>query len=295
MLVASILSGNKPEKTMADLSSIENRTPPSTRMQRAEGEGRLKTQTRNGETCIANLFQEGCAKIRLPRTHSPALEAVLINTSGGLTGGDRLNWHIKATEGANLTLTTQACERIYKSTGDDAHVSTLLEIGKNAHVDWLPQETILFEQSRLNRSMHIKLSQGASFTGVEAILLGREAMGETARSAILSDRWDIRRNGRLLHLEANKLSATDLERESLSLLAGNRAFATIIHIAEDAETKLAAVRALIGEGVKAAVSAIGERLIVRVLATSGLALRRIITPIIAYLSGAGALPRLWST
>lgn len=283
---------------MTDLSSTETRTLPaksSTRMQRAVGRGRLKTKTRSGKTHIADLFQEGCSKIRLPHTHSPALEAVLINTSGGLTGGDKLDWHIEATENANLTLTTQACERIYKSTGDDARVTTHLKVGKDAHIDWLPQETILFEQSRLNRSMQIELAEGASFTGIEAILLGREAMGEAARSAILSDRWDIRRNGRLLHVEANKLSATDLERDALSLLAGNNAFATIVHISELAETKLTAVRDLISDDAKAAVSAIGERLIVRVLAPSGLALRRTITPIIAYLSGAGSLPRLWSS
>lgn len=264
-------------------------------MQRAAGVGRLSTQLHQGNTRISNLFQEGCAKIRLPHTHSSALEAVLINTSGGLTGGDQLNWQIEAAPYSTLTVTTQACERIYKSTGDDANVKTEIKIGKNARVSWLPQETILFEQSRLNRTLDIEMAEGASFTGIEAILLGREAMGEAARSAILSDYWQIRRNGRLLHVEANKLSAADLERDALSLLAGHNAFATILHIAEHAEDKLQAVRDLIPANAKAAVSAIGERLIVRVLAPSGLALRRIITPIITYLSGAGTLPRLWST
>ncbi len=264
-------------------------------VQRASGSGRLVTQMRNGETRVSELYQEGCAKIRLPHTHAPSLEAVLINTSGGLTGGDQLEWRITATEGARLALTTQACERIYKSTGDDAVVRTELSIGAHAHLDWLPQETILFEESRLHRTLDIDLADGASFTGVEAVLLGREAMGEAARSALLNDNWRVRRNGRLLHAEANRLSATDLERDALSLLAGNNAFATVVHIAPGAEDKVGPVRALIPADTHAAVSAISERLIVRALAPSGLALRRLITPIIAHLSGAGTLPRLWST
>lgn len=265
------------------------------KMQRAQGSGRVVTKNQQGQTRLAELYQEGCAKIRLPKTHAAALEAVLINTSGGLTGGDNITWDIKAAPGTRMVLTTQACERIYKSSGGDAVIRNRLKIDAGAHVDWLPQETILFEEARLNRSLEIDLADGASFTGIEAMLLGREAMGESARSAVLNDNWRIRRNGRLIHAEANRLSATDLERDALSLLAGNNAFATIVHIAENSEQRVDAVRALIPKEAKAAVSAIGERLIVRVLAPSGLALRRIITPIIAHLSGAGVLPRLWLT
>lgn len=264
-------------------------------MQRANGCGRLTTQVRNGVTHINELFQEGCAKIRMPKTHSPALEAVLINTAGGLTGGDVLNWDINAVAHSRLALTTQACERIYKSSGGHADVKTCIEVGEGAHVDWLPQETILFEQSQLKRALEVELAPRATFTAVEAVLLGREAMGEEARSALLNDNWRIRRKGRLVHAEANRLDASDLEREALALLAENSAFATIVHIAENAEQRLAEIRSLIAPQSHAAVSTVGERLVVRVLAPTGLALRRVITPIIANLSGAGSLPRLWNS
>jgi len=280
---------------MPDLAHFDSNTNPPGTMQRARGTGRLVTQVRDGRTHIAELYQEGCAKIRLPRTHGQALEAVLINTSGGVTGGDRLDWSLNAAPHSRLVATTQACERVYKSTGADAIVSNTITIGAHAHVDWLPQETILFEQSRLHRTLDVDLAEGASFTAVEAILLGREAMGEAARSAILNDNWRIRRNGRLIHAEANRLSAADLERDALSLLAGNNAFATILFVGTNAAERVDSVRALVPEGAKAAVSAIQERLVVRVLAPTGLALRRIITPIIAHLSGAGSLPRLWTT
>lgn len=282
----------------------ENRAPNPTlplaakeriKMQRANGAGRLVTQVHNNATRIDELYQEGCAKIRLPKTHTSALEAVLINTSGGLTGGDKLTWDINAVATSKLVLTTQACERIYKSSEGPANVETHIKVGKGAHVDWLPQETILFEHSSLNRTLKVDLEENASFTGVEAVLLGREAMGENARSAILSDNWRVHRNGKLIHAEANQLSASDVQRDALSTLAGNNAFATVIYIAENAEERLAEIRALIAPTAKAAVSAVGERLIVRALAPSGLALRRIITPIIEHLSGAGAVPRLWLT
>lgn len=251
----------------------------------------LATTVRDGGTHLSTLYQEGCAKIRLPHTHDASLQAVLINTAGGLTGGDRVDWEVTAAPGARLVLTTQACERVYRSLGDDAVVRTRLALGAGAHLDWLPQETILFEASRLDRGLEVDLADGASLFALEAILLGREAMGETARSARLTDNWRIRRNGRLVHAEATRLGGDALEREGLSLLDGAAAFATLLYIGADAERKLEAVRGMLAGNLGA--SLVGERLVVRTLAPSGLALRRAITPIIAHLSGAGSLPRLW--
>ncbi|MBK8086370.1 MAG: urease accessory protein UreD [Devosia sp.] len=261
------------------------------RHQRARGTGRITTHLRDGRTRLSTLFQEGCAKIRLPHTHDAGLQAVLINTAGGLTGGDEVNWQVDAAPGSRLVLTTQACERVYRSLGDDATVRTRIEVGAGAHLDWLPQETILFEGARLNRGLEVDLAPDASFFAIEAILLGREAMGEAARGARLVDNWRIRRNGRLLHAEATRLGGADLERDGISLLAGANAFATLLHVGADAERRLDRIRPLLCG--QSSASVIGERLVIRAMAPSGLALRRIITPIIAHLSGAGALPRLW--
>ena len=268
---------------------------PTPTLQRARGIGCIGTQVLGGATRLATLYQEGCAKIRLPNTHSGALEAVLINTAGGLTGGDDIAWEASAAPGAKLVLTTPACERIYRSTGEPARVAVRLHAGVGAHIDWLPQETILFEGAKLDRSLDVALDDGATLTAVEAILLGRQAMGEAARAARLSDTWRIRRGGKLMHAEATRLSADPLERDGLSLLDGALAFATILHVGADAERKLAFVRALLPTTARAGASVAGERLTVRAMAESGLALRRLIVPIVALLSGAGALPRLWST
>jgi urease accessory protein len=271
------------------MSAVEATAP--VRHQRARGTGRITTQTRDGKTRIKALYQEGCSKIRLPSTHDKSLQAVLINTAGGLTGGDDISWEAEAAPGGHLVLTTQACERVYRSLGDDARVRNHLTVGEGGHIDWLPQETILFEGSRLDRTLDVDLADGASFCAVEAILLGREAMGESARGARLRDNWRIRRNGRLIHAEATSLSADPLERDSLSLLDGALAFATVLFIGAAAERKLETVRALLHG--RSGASLVGDRLVVRAIADSGLALRRIIGPVIAELSGAGTLPRLW--
>ncbi|HTM78584.1 MAG TPA: urease accessory protein UreD [Devosia sp.] len=262
-------------------------------MQRARGVGRIATKLRDGASVLDTLYQDGCAKIRLPHTHSPALEAVLINTAGGLTGGDHIQWRAEAAAGGQMVLTTQACERIYRSLGPTARVDTHLTVGADAHLDWLPQETILFAASKLDRRIEIDLAEGASLTAIEAVLLGRDAMGEVAEDAWLRDNWRIRRHGRLIHAEATLLSGSGCERAAMPLLAGARAFATIVHIHPLAAGRLDAIRALMPPASTIAASAIGERLVVRALAESGLALRRLITPILAELAGAGALPRLW--
>ena len=265
-------------------------------LQRARGTGDIATKQRDGTTHLDTLYQDGCAKIRLPHTHSSALEAVLINTAGGLTGGDHMQWRADIAPSGRAVLTTQACERIYRSLGGPARVETRLAVGTNAHLDWLPQETILFAASQLDRRIEIDLAEGASLTAVEAILLGRDAMGEEALDARLRDSWRVRRNGRLLHAEATRLDGTVAERSALSLLAGRRAFATVLHVAPTAEAataRLARLRAQLPDNGRIAASANGERLIVRALAQTGLALRRLIVPILAELSGAGALPRLW--
>ncbi|RUT35085.1 urease accessory protein UreD [Arsenicitalea aurantiaca] len=263
------------------------------RHQRARGEGRISAAPRDGRTRLRTLYQEGCAKIRLPNAHGRAIEAVMINTAGGLCGGDAVQWGVEADAGASMVLTTQACERVYRSTGPVATLGTRISVGADAHVDWLPQETILFEDARLDRSLEIDLAPGASVCALEAVLLGREAMGEGARNAHLRDRWRIRREGRLVHAESTLLSADALERDGLSLLDGAIAFATLVYIGPGADRRLEPVRAALPAGARAAASLIGEKLVLRALAPSGLALRRIIAPTVAIMSGAGSLPRLW--
>ena len=264
--------------------------PPA--MQRARGEGRITVHAAGGGTRLARLYQDGCGKIRLPRdADAQALEAVLINTSGGLTGGDRIAWRAEAGAGAALTLTTQACERVYRSSGGVADVRVELAAEAGAALHWLPQETILFNGGALVRSLDVDLAQDARLLAVEAVLLGRQAMGECVRRGTLRDRWRIRRRGRLIFADDLRLcGAVHDIAERGPVLAGAVAFASLLYVGADAEAAMPTVRAALGPSGGA--SAFEGKLFARVTADSGLQLRRALIPALEALNG-GPLPRLW--
>ncbi|WMT87213.1 urease accessory protein UreD [Pelagibacterium sp. 26DY04] len=264
-------------------------------LQRAEGEGRIVAKGRAGLSVLDTLYQRGCGKIRVPKTHGNWLEAVLINTSGGLTGGDRMTWSAQALPNTHLVVTTQACERIYRSSGGAADVRTTLSVQPGARLDWLPQETIVFDGSALRRTLEVDLAEDATFLGLEAVILGREAHGEDALAASISDRWQVRRAGKLVHAEAARLDADDtLARDNMALLGGARAYATLLYIAPDAERRIEKLKQLAADHPGAGVSRIGDKIVLRALDRSGYHLRKIVMPAIAALAGAGAVPRLWS-
>src|SRR4051812_16698258 len=90
--------------------------------------GELAVVRKAGRTRIERLYQEGSAKIRMPSTAGDPLEAVLINTAGGLTGGDRLDWAVSVGEGASATVSTQTCEKVYRASFGVAEVSCRLTV-----------------------------------------------------------------------------------------------------------------------------------------------------------------------
>ncbi len=272
-------------------------------MQRTSGSGRLSVRHLDGRTRLGRLYQEGAAKIRLPKTYSgEALDAVLINTAGGLTGGDRFRWSIDIGNGARTVITTQACEKIYKAADDHADINASITVGSDGALAWLPQETILFDRAALRRHLMVDLAPDAGLLLVEPIIFGRQAMGETVREAHFRDRWRIRRGGRLLHAEDLRLCGDiDETLRKTGVTGGAIAMATLLLVHADAADLVEPLRADIGNqgGVSAIQSSAGDRLVARVTAESGMALRRALVPAIArcnrFLIGAGhGLPKLWT-
>jgi urease accessory protein len=262
--------------------------------QRTKGLARLATKNLHGRTRLDVFYQESSAKIRLPESYDGQMEAVLINTSGGLTGGDRIGWEIAAGDNTSVTVTTQACERIYKSSGGEAQVTSRLSVGRDARLHWLPQETILFDQCALRRTLDVDLEQGAELIALEAVLIGRKAMGETVRSGSFRDRWRIRRSGRLIHAEDVYFSG-DLESQlaGRAALAGNQAFATILYVGDRGEALLGKLRTLLGDRLAGA-SRWNGKLIVRLIASEGFELRKILIPAISLLRNGESPPKVWS-
>jgi urease accessory protein len=264
-------------------------TVPPPAAQRAAGCGRIGLKATQGGTGPATLYQQGCAKIRLPRRREQHAEAILINTAGGLTGGDRLDWEVEALAGARGVVTTQACEKVYRSAGGAARVSTRLSVHPGASLAWIPQETILFNGSALHRTLEADVAADGRLLVLEAVVLGRQAMGETVTRASLRDRWRIRRDGRLLFADDLCLDGPVAEIAARApLLAGARAFASLLLAAPDAETLLEPARATLG-----AASTWDGKLFARVVAADGFALRQKLIPALRAL--AGPLPRIWTS
>ncbi|PST22414.1 urease accessory protein [Mesorhizobium plurifarium] len=267
--------------------------------QRAWGKGRLVAKAEGGRTRIAELYQEGCAKIRLPRTFDASMEAVLINSSGGVTGGDRLAWEFEAGESTKLTLTTQACEKVYKASAGTAETATRISVAAGGHVDWLPQETILFDRSAMSRSLEVDLAVDASFLAVEAVLIGRKAMGEEVRAGLFRDHWRIRSGGKLIHAEnlalAGDIAALASRR---AVLDGAAAFATVVYAGPDCEAQLSKLRMALTEHALSGVSHFGvggrDKIVARVAAADGFALRKILFPLISHLRKNASVPKVWT-
>jgi len=264
---------------------------------RSPGTIDLSLVRRGAATVAHRTFQSGCMRVRIPRPgHAgEAPCAVLINTSGGLAEGDAIEQRVRWERGAVAAVATQAAEKVYRAVSHGSAIATTLHVEAEAQAEWLPQETILFDNARLRRDTRIHLDENASFLGVEAIVLGRHAMGETVRRGHLRDGMRIWRGGRLVYADALVLDG-EVER-SMNVAAiggGAGAAAVILHASPRAAACLEPVRdALAGARGHAAASAWNGLLAVRLLAADGETLRRDITAALAVLRDGRLLPRVW--
>ena len=268
---------------------------PAPRMQRATGHAGVGLSAAPAGARLVRLAQSGSAKAFLPRVHGPVPEVVFLNTAGGLTGGDRMGYALDLGPGARAVATTQTAERAYAAAGGRARLDVALTLGAGASLDWLPQETILFDGSALDRRTRADLGAGARLLMVEWLVLGRLAMGETLARFDLDDCREIWREGRPVLIEPLRLSEAVLG-DRPALLSGARAVATVALVAPGAEDALGPVREAIaglGPEVAAAASGWDGKCVVRLRAGDGWPLRRAVARLLAALRGGAALPRVW--
>ena len=262
---------------------------------RTEGSVRLSFVRRGNDTALETLHQAGAMRARFPRpADGAAPEAVLLNTAGGLTGGDRIAVDVALAAGAAATVTSAAAEKIYRARDDEAAIRVRIALGPGARLGWLPQPTILFDQARLDRATEVELAGDASFLGVEMLIFGRAAMGEDVHHGAARDRWRVRRDGALVFadaLRADGAIAGILDRKAT--LDGARASAMLLYAAPDAAARLDEVRTLLQGGASVAgASAWNGLLAVRALARDGRTLQRDMAAVLVALSGR-PLPRVW--
>lgn len=275
----------------APISRFEVEKPVSTPLPRSFGAVDLEFRNQGEVTRTHRMYQAGVMRVRFPHV-TGAPEAVLINTAGGLTGGDCVTMGVEMGAGTSAIVTTQAHEKVYKSSGGMVSMIASLKVGDGASLEWLPQPTILFDRAMLARETHVELAADADFLGLEAVIFGRTAMGEAMETGALSDHWTIRRDGRLIHADRFVLDgAVAAGLSKMSVLAGNAAMATIRHVSAHAAAKLDNIReALADDG---AVSAWNGMLLARIVAKDGYQLSTALARVLMVLRGR-LLPPVWN-
>jgi urease accessory protein len=261
---------------------------------RAVGQVALTVDAALGVSRRRRVHEAGSLRVRFPNAGRPdTLEAVIVNTAGGMTGGDRFGIDVTVGSGAGLTVTTAAAEKIYRSLAPDTEIAIKLDVGRGGRLAWLPQETILFDRVRLRRSIDVALAPDAQLLLAEAVVFGRAAMGEAVLSGKLVDRWRVKRDGALVFAETVHLDgpvAKELARPAIA--AGGVAIASILKI-PGGEVDVATVRTsaenLRGE---VAASAWNGHAVVRFVARDSATLRQDLMAVLTVLNPL-PLPRLW--
>ena len=260
---------------------------------RAQGAVKFGVHLQDGVTRRGVLHESGSLRVRFPSPEAEGLSGVFVNTAGGIAGGDRFDIGITAGEGARLTLTTAAAEKVYRAPGPVAELNIVLKAAAGAHIGWLPQETILFDRARIARRIDIDLAETASLLLCEIVVFGRSAMGERVLHGEFVDRWRLRRGGRLVFAETIRLDGEIGEKLARPAIAkGGVAIGTALIVPGDEAVVERIREASESFGGEVGISAWNGFAIARFCAQDAARLRADMMAVLGRASGM-ALPRLW--
>jgi len=262
---------------------------------RVNGGIRASFRERERATYLYDCEERDGYKIRFPRG-GHTLEGVIINTGGGVAGGDRVAHTATLSDSASVTLTTQAAERIHRSAQQPSHIGVALNLGHGADLAWLPQETILYDKAHLLRRFEIDMAPDASLLMAEITVFGRREMGEKIAHGHYEDRWRVRRGGTLVFAENIRFSgALDMALKQPAIGAGARIIATVLYAAPQAEDQRELVRkAIAAASSRIAVSAWNGLLCIRCLGNDLEAVRQDVSIAVSILRRQ-PMPRVWGT
>lgn len=264
---------------------------------RAHGVIALSSKVRTGKSVRDHVHEEGSLRIRFPQEDAPGLSAVIVNTGGGMTGGDRFSISAAAGPGSILTLTTSAAEKIYRSAGDNAEVTVALHAAARSSLAWLPQEAILFDGARIRRSYDIALASDASLLLCDINCIGRAAMGETVSDLKLQDQWRISIAGQLCFADFTRIDGNASNILARPAVAGGaRCFATLIYVGPDPHGACEIIRSSVtgAAGIDAGSGLFNGICISRFVAAELSALRGALSRAAQALYGS-SMPRSWAT
>jgi urease accessory protein len=235
---------------------------------------------RDGAARLVHLHQCAPLRVLLPYAADGDIPtAAIANTGGGVLAGDRNRVTIEAGCGARVLAMPQAAEKVYRSEGPTAEIETRLSVDAGGWLEWLPQETIVFQDARFRRATTLSLHREARAMAGEILVFGRIAHGERTTRGLVREAWQVRRDGELvwadaLHLEG-EFGATMSRPVNFD---GAAAVATFVYGAPGAADRLDFARATLdetaGPGVRAGMTSVAGLLVGRWLAADALALRR---------------------
>ena len=258
---------------------------------RAVGRVAFSVKAQAGRTRRAEMHEAGSLRVRFPKVEGEECEAVLVNTAGGIAGGDRFDIAVTVGAGARLLAGGAAAEKVYRSHGPEAEIALRLDVGAGASLRWLPQETILFDRVGLSRSIEVVIAENAALVLAEGVVFGRTAMQETVTRGCLRDRWRVRIGGQLVFAETLSLDG-DVAGQLAAPAVGNgaAAIATVL-IVPPGEAMVEAMRQGDFAG-EVGISAWNGIALARLCARDGAALRHDLIQLFARIDR-GPLPRLW--
>ncbi len=280
---------------------VREGNPSDKDLQRADGCGLILLCGSENGTSIKDVFQRSPIRIMFPRAGGgPIEEAVLVNTAGGIAGGDRLECGVTALANASIAVTSQAAEKVYRALNESARIATKLQVREGAKLAWLPQETIVFNWGRLSRRTEIELSSGAELLALEWLVLGRAAHGEEVVGGHITDSWRVWKDGRLIW--ADSFRVTDemfphLHRKPL--LSNYKAVGTLIYFGPHLDTRLEFLRDIaVSLECQCAATSVGGLIIVRFAAKVSSDLRLALRSFLEQFSrdlgpGPFRVPKMW--
>lgn len=271
------------------------------RMQRANGAARVTFGPRG----LADLYQRTPCRLLFPRVQPEEPPcAVMVTTTGGLTGGDVVTFDVGVEAQSRATITAQAAEKIYKASDErPVDMQVNLQVGEGGWLEWLPQESILFDRARLHRRTTAHLHPTGRLLACEMVFFGRTAHGEAFATGLLHDSWRLYVGAQLKWADALHLQ-DDIPTTLADPFAfnGARAMATVIYAGPDAASFRAEARGLLEQvtGVTAGVTLVQGVLLARFVGGDAAKLR---ASVVQYLEQMRALagglparlPRLWYT
>ena len=258
---------------------------------RAVGSIALAVRASAGATRRSRVREEGPLRVRCPGPASAELEAVIVNTAGGVAGGDRFALGVTVEACARLVVTTAAAEKVYRTLAPEATIDVKLDVATGGALAWLPQETILFDRARLERTIEVDLAADAEFLMAEAVVFGRAGMGEVVGAGSLLDRRRVRRGGKLVHAETTRLEGDLAGKLAQAAVArGGIAVASVLAVPAD-EAIAAAVREASRQCCgEVGISAWNGFAVMRLVASDGATLRHDLACVLATLRGGRRLP-----